>query len=72
MPDPYQLLEVDKAASPEVIAAAYRVLAKRLHPDLAGPDTTGQMAALNAAYEVLADPLRRAEYDRSQQAPRPA
>jgi curved DNA-binding protein CbpA len=62
--DLYRRLEVDPAARPEVIAAAYRVLTKSLHPDATGRDTTREMAALNAAYDVLRDPVRRAVYDR--------
>ena len=61
--DFYRLLEVDPAASPEVIAAAYRVLAKRLHPDIAGPPTGDRMVELNRAYETLRDPVARARYD---------
>jgi curved DNA-binding protein CbpA len=63
--DLYRRLEVDPDARPEVIAAAYRVLAKALHPDVTGRDTTRDMAALNAAYEVLHDPVKRASYDRA-------
>ncbi len=63
MDDLYRRLEVAPEARSEVIAAAYRVLAKALHPDVTGRDTTRDMAALNAAYEVLRDPVRRAQYD---------
>ncbi len=65
--DLYRRLEVDPLARPEVIVAAYRVLAKALHPDVTGRDTTRDMAALNAAYDVLHDPLKRAGYDRTRQ-----
>lgn len=61
--DHYRLLQVDPAADLEVIQAAYRVLARRHHPDLSGSDET--MKRLNAAWEVLGDAQRRAEYDRS-------
>ena len=30
----YEILEVDKKASPEIIEKAYKVLAKKYHPDL--------------------------------------
>lgn len=65
----YDLLEVSPNASPEVIKAAYRQLAMKYHPDRQ-PDAQArrgaeeQMKAINAAYEILADPVRRAEYDR--------
>lgn len=67
MKDLYRTLEVDPAASPEVIAAAYRVLAKKLHPDATGTDSTGSMVDLNRAYETLRDPGSRAAYDRTRQ-----
>lgn len=65
----YERLKVTQDAPPEVIRAAYRALANRLHPDRTGgsggPDdeTHEQMVALNAAYEVLIDPVLRADYD---------
>lgn len=70
--DLYRRLEVDPAARPEVVSAAYRVLAKALHPDVTGRDTTRDMAALNAAYDVLHDPVRRAGYDRTRQVKEPS
>lgn len=65
----YERLKVTQDAPPEVIRAAYRALANRLHPDrnggLGGPDDAmhEQMASLNAAYEILIDPLLRRDYD---------
>ena len=38
--DHYRVLQVDPAADLEVIQAAYRVLARRYHPDLSGSDET--------------------------------
>jgi len=61
--DHYRTLQVDPSADVEVIQAAYRVLARRFHPDLAGDD--GVMKRLNAAWEVLGDRTRRADYDRT-------
>jgi curved DNA-binding protein CbpA len=65
----YVRLKVAQDAPAEVIRAAYRALATKLHPDRQGPGT-GQldsvheeMALLNAAYEVLIDPKLRADYD---------
>lgn len=60
--DHYRVLQVDPTADLEVIQAAYRVLARRYHPDLSGNDET--MKRLNAAWEVLGVADRRAEYDR--------
>lgn len=65
----YDRLKVSQDAPPEVIRAAYRALANRLHPDRngggAGPadEAHEEMAALNAAYEVLIDPMLRKDYD---------
>lgn len=67
----YERLKVSQDAPPEVIRAAYRALAAKLHPDrqqgvvTAGPDDVvhSQMAALNQAYEVLIDPKLRQDYD---------
>jgi len=65
----YQRLKIAQDAPPEVIRAAYRALATKLHPDRQGPDTGpadalhSEMAALNAAYETLIDPKLRADYD---------
>jgi len=61
--DHYRMLQVDPSAEVDVIQAAYRVLARRFHPDLAGDDAV--MKRLNAAWEVLGDKARRAEYDRT-------
>lgn len=62
--DYYKVLQVDPEASPEVITAAFRVLARRLHPDR---DLTGvheiRMAELNRAYGVLRVVDRRRSYD---------
>jgi hypothetical protein len=65
----YQRLKVSPDAPAEVIRAAYRALAAKLHPDrqgaATGPDDQAhhEMAALNAAYEVLIDPKLREDYD---------
>jgi curved DNA-binding protein CbpA len=63
--DPYKVLQVDPEAEDEVIAAAYRRLARKYHPDTAtGAESSGRMEAINAAWEVLGDPGRRAAHDR--------
>jgi curved DNA-binding protein CbpA len=65
-PDYYQSLRVDPSANAEAIHAAYRALARTLHPDVSG-DERGMMQ-LNAAWEVLRDPIRRATYNRDRAA----
>lgn len=62
----YDDLQVARDAPPEVIKAAYRALSQRYHPDRnASPDATHVMCALNAAYAILGDSIRRRAYDRS-------
>ncbi len=64
-PDPYKVLQVDPEAEDEVIQAAYRRLAQKYHPDvMSGPEATTRMIAINAAWELLRDPSRRAAHDR--------
>jgi len=56
---------VEPGASPEDIRKAYLELAKRYHPDVAPSAIADKlMGRINAAYEVLKDPARRARYDR--------
>lgn len=64
--DPYKVLQVDPEAEDEVIQAAYRRLAQKYHPDRSpGPEAAARMVAINAAWDVLRDPARRADHDRS-------
>jgi curved DNA-binding protein CbpA len=52
--DPFAVLGVAPNASIDEVAAAYRSLAKRWHPDRAdGPQATRRMAEINAAYDLL-------------------
>ena len=63
--DPYKTLQVDPEAEDEVIQAAYRRLARKYHPDvMPGPEAAARMAAINAAWARLGDPLARAAVDR--------
>jgi DnaJ-class molecular chaperone len=59
----YTLLGVSSAESPRGIRAAYRGLAKRLHPDVAGEQATRAFQELTEAYNVLSDPQRRHDYN---------
>ena len=62
----YQVLQVDPAADPEVIDAAFRRLARKYHPDTStDPDASSRMREILEAKEILADPDRRLRYDRS-------
>jgi DnaJ-class molecular chaperone len=51
-----------RAASRNEIAAAYRRLAKAIHPDV-GSGATPDMRDLNWAWHVLSDSARRADWD---------
>jgi len=63
--DPYKTLQVDSEAEEEVIVAAYRRLARKYHPDVAaGAEAAARMTAINAAWELIGDPKKRAAYDR--------
>ena len=63
----YDILEVSEQASKEVIEKAYRVLAKKYHPDLQTDENKikaeGKMKEINEAYNVLSDELSRKKYD---------
>ncbi|RCW39581.1 DnaJ-like protein [Halopolyspora algeriensis] len=59
--DHYELLGVSRGASEAEIKAAYRSLARVMHPDAGG--TSGTFRMLQEAYETLSDPRRRADYD---------
>jgi hypothetical protein len=67
--DPYKVLQVDPEAEDEVIQAAYRRLAQKYHPDRAGgEEATARMVAINAAWELIGQPARRAAFDASRAA----
>lgn len=62
----YEILEVNENASIEVIDKAYRVLAKKYHPDVYTGDKKEAeriMKKLNEAYDVLSDESKRSNYD---------
>jgi curved DNA-binding protein CbpA len=68
-PDPYKVLQVDPEAEDEVIQAAYRRLAQKYHPDRStGQDAIDRMVAINAAWETIGDPKRRASFDLARRA----
>lgn len=74
VPDHYSALGLDPRATTAEIRAAYRLLVKQHHPDV-NPGSEGAAARiqqLNAAHEILGDPVKRRAYDRARQAARPA
>lgn len=62
----YEVLGVSPEAGAQELHEAYVALARRHHPDLAGGDAD-HMRAINEAWSVLGDPVRRARYDRGLQ-----
>lgn len=63
--DYYEVLGVERSASPEEIKRAFRRLAFECHPDRNRDDGAEErFKELNEAYEVLSDPDKRASYDR--------
>ncbi|XP_062234082.1 chaperone protein dnaJ 11, chloroplastic-like [Phragmites australis] len=60
----YEVLGVGAGASRGEIKAAYRRLAREVHPDAAGCGDES-FIQLHAAYATLADPDERARYDRA-------
>jgi DnaJ-class molecular chaperone len=59
--NPYDILGVDKNSTPDEIKSAYRKLASKHHPDRGGD--TKKFQEIQSAYDVLADPQKRAAHD---------
>lgn len=61
--DPYRTLGILRGADPDEVKSAHRRLAKRFHPDGSMGDEQ-RFVAVQEAYQLLSDPLRRREWDR--------
>lgn len=65
----YDILQVNRNASPEIIEKAYKILAKKYHPDLQAEEQKKQaeeiLKEINEAYEVLSNPEKKKIYDAS-------
>jgi len=66
--DFYAILQVNPKADDEIIDRAYRLLAKRYHPDNKDTGDPAKFDILMKAYLVLSDPEQRATYDASYEA----
>ena len=71
MRDPYDILGVPRSASEAEIKKAFRKLAKSYHPDRNAddPKAKDKFAEANAAYEILGDAAKRAQFDRGEIGP---
>lgn len=61
--DYYEALQISPHADSETIQRVYRMLAQRYHPDNAESGSEESFRLVLAAYRVLSDPEKRAEYD---------
>ena len=65
----YEILEIDRNASPEIIDKAYKTLAKKYHPDLQDEahkkESEEKFKIINEAYQVLSNPEQKALYDQN-------
>ena len=65
----YEILEVDKNASDEIIKVAYKALVKKYHPDLkegnAKINAEDKIKQINEAYDILSNPEKKSEYDQN-------
>jgi curved DNA-binding protein CbpA len=64
--DPYRILQVQPDADPDVVRAAYRVLARKVHPDASAPMSEKaelRMTDLNWAYAIVRDPVKRRAWE---------
>lgn len=64
MENHYTVLGIQSSASADEIRRAYRILARRYHPDLnPGQKSSERFRKISEAYEVLSDTAKRTSYD---------
>lgn len=65
----YDILQINKNASPQIIEKAYKTLAKMYHPDLQSEENKKNaeeiLKEINEAYEILSNPEKKKIYDAS-------
>ena len=63
----YDILEINKNASSEIIEKAYKTLVKKYHPDLQENNLKieyeEKIKKINEAYEILSNPEKKKKYD---------
>lgn len=69
--DYYEVLQVSPNAEPETIHRVFRIMAGRFHPDNPETGDNDRFLLLRAAFDVLSDEDRRAEYDTIRQLKQP-
>ena len=55
----YEVLGISKTATDEEIKRAYRVLAKKHHPDKTGSKDDSMFKSIGQAYEILSNPDKK-------------
>ena len=63
--DYYKILDIPEFSTKDEIKNAYRHLARRWHPDVAGssPDVIKKFKEITEAYEILSNSAKKADYD---------
>ena len=63
--DYYKILDINEGCSQDEIKSAYRRLARKWHPDIAGnsADVITKFKEINEAYEILSNLSKKADYD---------
>ena len=65
--DYYKILDISEFSTTDEIKNAYRKLARKWHPDVAGntPDVIQRFKEINEAYEILSDRAKKTDYDKA-------
>lgn len=65
--DYYKILDIPEFSTSEEIKSAYRKLARKWHPDVAGntPDVISRFKDINEAYEILSNAIKKNDYDKA-------
>lgn len=65
--DYYKILNISETSTQEEIKLAYRKLARKWHPDVAGnsSEVISKFKDINEAYETLSNGVRKADYDKA-------
>lgn len=65
--DYYKILDIPEFSTSEEIKCAYRKLARKWHPDVAGSsaDVIARFKEINEAYEILSNNSKKADYDKA-------